>query len=90
MIRIKLLNVLKRKTKNISWPVNNTLYGTLIQESNVSELSDSEMFSSQIWVENRGRGRSPKTVSPCTLLARALIEARMLCGSKGSTDSWKK
>lgn len=43
----------------------------------------------QMSVENRGRGKSPNTVSPCTLLASALIDARMLCGSSGSSDIYK-
>lgn len=42
------------------------------------DYGDSEIISSQISVENLGRGKSPKTVSPWTLLARAFIDARML------------
>ena len=41
--------------------------------------------SNQIWVLKRGRGRSPNTsASPCTLLARALMDAAMSNGSCGS------
>lgn len=42
-------------------------------------------LSNQIWVLKRGRGRSPNTsASPCTLLARALMDAAMSNGSCGS------